>query len=622
MNAEQWRRCQQTQSLHGLRRTDLALADVLQRQHAQADPLVLAGAALASWAVAQGHAAFDPAQPGLAPADLPGAWPETAAWLHAWQGSPWIDDPSDPRAPSDPACPLVVEHGLLWLRRYREYEATLASDLRRLVAAPAHWVDQSSLDALAPLFRALFAQADPQDRQARAAALGLLQPLLLVSGGPGTGKTTTIARMLLLRIALAALQGRAPLRIALAAPTGRAAERMGASLHATLAALPADAGIDPAWLSTLPTAGTVHRLLGLSSAHPVPRHDRTAPLPFDVVVVDEASMLDLPLMAKLAAAIADGAQLILLGDPDQLPPVEAGNVLAAIVEAIGEDADGFPPRLADRLQDLIVLPRRAAPTAAAPLAGHGVTLQVSHRPLPELHLQPLADAVRTGDADRALDLLQSGTLRGVEWIADARDPLAHPAFAPCWQVWRALGDCRDPADALQRAAQARLLTALRHGPHGTQVLNERIGMQLAGPAWHTLFPGRLLAIRDNHPRLGLFNGDVGICLPDGSGMLRAWFLQQGRPEAFDVHALPAHELAFASTVHKAQGAEHADVWVWLPPHDSRILSRELLYTAITRARRSLVVFASADALRTAIGRSHRRVSALAWRLRAAPATDT
>ncbi|MCS3809505.1 exodeoxyribonuclease V subunit alpha [Xanthomonas sp. 4461] len=694
-----------------LRTLDLAFAQSLQRMAPETDALVLAGAALASLAVTSGHAGLDPARASILLDQRDGPappLPDPADWQRALAASRWVDQPNQ----EDPAaadCPLVLEHGLLYLRRYREYERRLALGLQRIAAQSPPPFDAATL---APLFAQLFpnatpathpvdptplpgegarragegtglpepsvhqegtvppAPSHPQDRQAQAAALALRRALLLVTGGPGTGKTTTIARLLLLRIAQAhAANTQAP-RIALAAPTGRAAERMAESLRLAVARAIAG-GIDPALADALPTgASTLHRLLGVIPDSPQFRHTADNPLPFDLIVVDEASMVDLPLMCKLVEAVADGTQLILLGDADQLPSVEAGDVLAAILQAAGP-GDTLQPQDAQALQALLGnAPGGTTPAAthSGGLAGHRVHLLRGYRQAHDFALAPLADAVRAGDADTALALLRSGELAGVHFHEDGEDPLTLGRDA-LLAHWRALADAHDPAAALRDAARLRLLTAVRAGPQGARGLNARIEQLLAetGSAARRLgsaspwFQGRLLLITENSYRHGLFNGDVGICLrsdaspssgrsdespssgPSQSGAtanrhdpgtdsraqgpLVAWFEGDGDGQVRGFHpaALPAHESAFAMTVHKAQGSEFDTVWLQLPTRDARVLSRELLYTGITRARRALHLAGSEAVIRAALARHAARISGLAWRLgaqqQAAPATQ-
>lgn len=599
-----------------VRAVDLALADTLQRLRPDTDEHVLVAAVLASLAVAHGHAAFDPEHPQLLLGEASGDWPEPATWRDALRASAWVSQPAA-EGIADPAKPLVLEHGLLYLRRYREYERRLAARLLRLAAAP---LTAFNREAIAPLFAALFPDASEQDDQARAALQALLRPLLLITGGPGTGKTATIARLLLLLLAQARADDRDGLRIALAAPTGRAAERMAESLRQISAGLRELPGVDAALCDALPKqARTLHRLLGTIPDSPRFRHGPELPLPFDVVVVDEASMVDLPLMCKLVEAVRDGARLILLGDRDQLPSVEAGDVLAAIVDA-AVDAVGIEPRgqrgvVVDALLHANGDDERVLSATTAGLHGSRVHLRRSYRQSRTLELAPLADAVRQGDADTAWQLLQSGTLSGVHFEPGLLDPLHGATRERLLAPWRALQTCADPATALRLAGQQRLLTVLREGPQGAVALNARIEEALAGSHRAPYFHGRVLLIAENSARHGLFNGDIGVCLRDGEGDALAWFADgAGGVRHFHPSTLPAHGGAFAMTVHKAQGSEFDTVWLLLPRRDVRPLSRELLYTALTRARDAVHVCAGEPVLRAALGRRAQRISGLSARL--------
>ncbi len=576
-----------------LRAIDHALAQSLRRLDPSTPDLVLAAAALASLAVGQGHAAFDPARPQLL---FDGAidWPGARAWSDALAESRWIDVP-DGRLSASSAKPLVLEDGLLYLRRYREYEFRLAMRLQRIAA---QFPQADGIGAFAPLFNALFpGAAGGGDRQAHAAASALLRSLLLITGGPGTGKTTTIARLLLLLIAQSRQSGAVPPRIALAAPTGRAAERMAESLRTAAALLRGTPGVEAALCDALPTqASTLHRLLGTLPDSPRFRFDAEHPLPFDIVVVDEASMVDLPLMCKLVEAVPDGARLVLLGDPDQLPSVEAGDVLAAIMGAAGAGERRY---IAAALVPLLGIGDAAETgSAASPLAGHHVRLQRGYRQAEALDLAPLALAVREGDADTAIALLRGGRLEGVHFHENLFDPLQAHRDALLTH-WRALAEVDDPRTALALASRLRLLTAVREGPQGARGLNARIEEALAGNRAPAYFHGRLLLVTENSYRQRLFNGDIGVCLRGDKGAPVAWFAGEAENGARPFHpaALPAHESAFAMTVHKAQGSEFDSVWLQLPRQPTRVLSRELVYTALTRARREVHVCASAESLR-------------------------
>ena len=602
-----------------LRTLDHALAQSLRRLDRDTPDAVLAAAALASLAVAKGHAGVRlGAADALVEAEI--AWPDADAWTRQLEASRWVDTPDDATAVADPHAPLVLEGGLLYLRRYREYERALALGLQRIATQP---VPEAGIEPLALLFARLFPQATHDDRQARAAALALRHALLLVTGGPGTGKTTTTARLLVLLVAQALHAGRASPRIALAAPTGRAAERMAESVRQAVQALAA-MGVDADLLAALPTSGTtLHRLLGTIPDSPRFRHDGDNPLPFDVVVVDEASMIDLPLMAKLVDAVASGTRLVLLGDPDQLPSVEAGDVLAAILGAAGEgdamergDADVLRPLLGDADKTSVLVQEGGE----ARFPGIRVHLQRGWRQSEALDLAPLAAAVREGDADAALAQLRAGTLSNVHFHEGLADPLELQRDA-LLAHFRALGHAATPADALAQSTRLRLLTAVREGPQGARTLNARIERLLAegggaGRAPQGHFQGQLLIVTENSYRHRLFNGDIGVCMRDAAGTLVAWFPgdDAGHPRAFHPAALPAHESAFAMTVHKAQGSEFDTVWLLLPARGNRVLSRELVYTGITRARRALHVAGSEAVIREALARHAGRWSGLGWRL--------
>ncbi|MCW5581653.1 MAG: ATP-binding domain-containing protein, partial [Luteimonas sp.] len=284
-----------------------------------------------------------------------------------------------------------------------------------------------------------------------------------------------------------------------------------------------------------------------------------------------------------------------LGDRDQLPSVEAGDVLAAIVDAADDDGRGA-------------------------LRGHRVHLERGWRQDDTLRLAPLADAVRRSDApearDEAIALLRGGALSGVHFHEDLAEPLRDAAFDDLLAHWRALQAADDPAAALRAASRARLLTVLREGPQGARTLNQHIEARLAGPRRDPYFPGRLLLVTENSYRHRLFNGDIGICLPDADGAPVAWFPgdDPGHPRAFHPAALPAHDSAFAMTVHKAQGSEFDTVWLLLPRRPNRVLSRELVYTGITRARRELHLAAGDAIVRDALSRHAGRWSGLGRRL--------
>jgi len=590
-----------------LRTVDAAFADML-RERLHAAPSVALAGALAMRAVAMGHSS-------VALADVPAlleslgvrtTLPEPQPWADALAASPQVAQTVSATAA------LSFAHGRLALMRYARYEQHLSDKLMRRASPTA---DEAPVAPLAETVKRLFAiDADHGeiDRQALAAIAALRRRVLLITGGPGTGKTTTVARLLALRLADARMRNLPAPRIALAAPTGRAAARLGEAIDAVLRADVEGGRIEEVLAVAVPRrARTLHRLLGARPGRVGFRHDARHPLPFDLVVVDEASMVDLPLMAKLVDAVRDEATLVLLGDPDQLPAVEAGDVLGGLCEAAG-DGLALPPHDAEVAAMLLgsVVP---SSSIGAPLAGARVHLQRGWRQAGAAGLRQLSDAVQRGDVDAALAVLD-GEDPSLDWhqgdtlaLADTLRRDALPAFA-------AVRDADDPADALRRATALRILTALRRGPFGAEHWNAWCAAELGGRTPY--FHGRLLAMSANSERHGLYNGDLGVVWRDARGDIAVWFETALGLRAWRPAQLPAHASAWATTVHKAQGSEFERVALILPDADARVLSRELLYTALTRARRQALVWAAPDTLRRTIARRTWRDSGLAARLRA------
>jgi len=595
-----------------LREVDRAFARLLRRLGGD-DAVQLAGA-LAMRAVALGHSGFVLADARAlldeldAGADAAAALPEAGAWAGALRASALVG--ADPGADA----PLVFQHGLVALRRYARYEQRLADALRARTGEADDAPDGDAAAGDALLARLFALQPGTLDRQALAAWTVLRKRLVLVTGGPGTGKTTTVARL------LALLAARTPgLRIALAAPTGRAAARLGEAVAGALARDVEAGRLDADVAARVPRqAQTLHRLLGWQRSGAF-RHDAALPLPHDLVVVDEASMVDLPLMAKLLDAVAPSARLVLLGDPDQLPAVEAGDVLGALCAAAG-DGEALPPALARAAGEALQAPVPELPAQgeAAPLAGHRIHLTRGYRQANAAGIAALARAVQQGDVEATLAHLRAGT-EGVHWI-DTGAPGFGPAAlerrleAEVLPQYRALAQAADPQAALRLAGRVRVLTALRHGPAGALAWNAWFAQRLGGgDPW---FQGRLVMVTANSYRHGLFNGDTGVCWPDADGNPVVWFEQDGRLRAWSPGQLPQHDTAFASTVHKAQGSEFDAVWLLLPGRDNRIASRELVYTGATRARAALWLAADADVLAAALARKSGRWSTLMQRLQA------
>ena len=564
---------------------DIALAGVLRRVYPQATPAQLALSELASWAVRDGHSclrldALHPdalaAHPRLA--SLAGAVPEDVA-AHA----PFVGGPQD-------TTPLVLVEQRLYLRRYFEYERTIAKELGArartdAVAARGDGGERGARGAPAPAsddlrLDRLFPGAGPDDAQRRAAAAALSRGLLILLGGPGTGKTHTVARMLALWLA----QPRpSPLRVALAAPTGKAATRLYEAVRATLTTLPEGEQL----LAALPgEATTLHRLLGFRPFAIEPLRGPEAPLALDALIVDEASMVDLPLFARVLGALPRSARLILVGDPDQLPAVENGAVLATLAQ-LGQDND-----------------------ASVTLAGSVMRLERQHRFDSRAPIAQLLDAVRRGDPTGARSALAADAAQ-LRWIATDNGLEHAEARTIVLQGFAPLLAATTPAAGLHALGRFRVLAALREGAYGTAGVNARVAEALLGtrvlvpPPSHTP-----VLIEANDTGSGLYNGEVGICLPDATGAPHVWFEPADAPRVFPLAALPRHAPAFALTVHKAQGSEFDEVVLVLPSGPHPLLTRAWLYTALSRARTRLVVVGPWSAIEAAIANDVFRMSGL------------
>jgi exodeoxyribonuclease V alpha subunit len=491
-------------------------------------------------------------------------WPEPEGWLAAVRASPLLGEP--------PVLHLYDER-LLYLDRYRREEKQVRDDLLAL-RVPKPTGDM-------PVSERLFPAGFEEQREA--AEIALAQAVTVLTGGPGTGKTTTVARLLALLAEQAELAGTSRPRIALAAPTGKAAARLQEAVRQEVAKLDA---ADQARLGQL-QAMTLHRLLGSrpdSSSRF--RHDRGNRLPHDVIVVDETSMVSLTMMARLLEAVRPEARLVLVGDADQLASVEAGAVLADLVDGLSGRADV----------------RVAA-------------LRTSHRFGEAIGF--LAEAIRVGDADHALELLRSGD-QHIEFIEDndLSVPLRSVLLPHALRLREAALFGADDI-ALATLDEHRLLCAHREGPHGVRHWNRQVEKWLSEetgqPPWSEWYPGRPLLVTANDYGLRVYNGDTGVVIggPDG---LRAVIAGASGPLDFATSRLSDVETMHAMTIHKSQGSQADEVTVLMPTEDSRLLTRELFYTAVTRAKGKVHVVGSEVSVRAAIQRRAARATGLRLRL--------
>ena len=523
--------------------------------------------------------AVDGSTTGDAPPDLP--WPEPTTWLEAVRRSPLVAEPDDVGA----ARPLRLSGTLLYLERYWQQEESVRTALEHRSAATSPAVDAAALTRDLDRLFPPAAAPDGVDHQREAAEASARRWVTVLAGGPGTGKTTTVARLL----ALLRAQPGPPLRVALAAPTGKAAARLQEAVTTAAAGLPEE---DRARVGAL-EASTLHRLLGWrSDSKSRFRHDASNPLPHDVVVVDEMSMVSLTLMARLLEAVRSDARLVLVGDPDQLSSVEAGAVLA--------DITGPAQRSVVRL---------------------------THNWRFKGGIAELADAIRTGDADHAVALLTAGradvTLADLDptaGLSASGDGLGELARTLRTSAATALAAATDGAidAALTAVEQHRLLCAHRRGPYGVTRWNVEAEHWLASavPGYGVdgdLSLGRPLLVTANDRDLDLWNGDTGVVVRTPAGV-RAAFARATGPALFPPVRLDAVQTVHAMTVHKAQGSQFAAVTMVLPPPESPLLTRELLYTAVTRATTRVLLLGSEEAVRVAVDRPANRASGLRQRM--------
>jgi exodeoxyribonuclease V alpha subunit len=661
--------------LHGwadqgwLRRLDSALAAFMLELDAEASPALLVATALLAQMEGRGHTCL-PLRPLVVQPNAVLAWPEAGRlaldtlwqslpaglpdWLLALQASPLVRSvgvlsPAAGQPAPDRGQPLVLAgtaaEPLLYLRRYWRHECDVAAQVLRRTGTQ-HLVDPAQarqwLDRLFDPASAERPNTTVVDWQKLACAVALRASLTVITGGPGTGKTYAAARLLALLLALHPEPQR--LRIALAAPTGKAAARLRQSIDASLQALGPRLGsaLDLAALAQrMGAAKTLHGLLG---ARPDTRQfafHAGRPLELDILIVDEASMIHLEMMAALLQAMPPGAKLILLGDKDQLASVEAGAVLGDLCrDAQAGQYDAATARYALAVAGQ-TLPAEllASGAQATPLAQQTVMLRQSRRfggAIGQLALAvnqgqgDAAWALLTGDASRVLQLATPQAVRTVLGLAVAGRPGAPACYADYLGLLQ-----RRPADSLQDTGRHaawvaavlqafdrfRILCAIHASDWGTRHLNlvvqtalAEAGLLLPRGDWYA---GRPVMVTRNDAELGVFNGDVGVALPGPGrvGPLRVYFLDGEQLRSVAVSRLSHVETAFAMSVHKCQGSEFLHTVLVLPQWGAGLVTRELLYTGITRARQHFTLVQAQDGLlQQAVGQHAQRASGLLGQL--------
>jgi exodeoxyribonuclease V alpha subunit len=541
---------------------DRSFAAMLGRRAGVDDPAVLAAAALASHAVSGGHSCLDLARADVLAPDV--ALPDPDAWREALLACPGVvRSAGEPRV-----SPLVLDGSRLYLDRFYRYEQRLAAQMRTRAHAECESPHPDTLQTLADLF----SSAEHQERPRAAAERVLRHRLAVVCGGPGTGKTTVVVKMLALIRAEALHTGQQAPTVALLAPTGKAAARLAESVRRSAKGLP------PHLAQGLPDqAQTIHAALGVIRGTPRFRRHAQAPLSADVLVVDEASMVALPLMCKLMEAVRPDARVVLLGDADQLVSVELGSVLGDITAASG------------------------------PVGASVVRLTHTWRYPANSGIQAMAQAIVGGDGEALLEALADPKLSDVTQLPAAGRAERLGQIQDAVQAgYGPLAEAADVPSAVAALGRYRLLCAHRHGAWGVERLNPLVEGWLAD----ALPEGRrALMVTKNDRQLALNNGDVGV-VDVADGLAQAWFETATGHRSVPVAMLPAHASLYATTVHKSQGSEYDQVTLLLPPEASPVVTRELLYTAVTRATKRVTVLGQASVISAGVERQVKRMSGL------------
>jgi exodeoxyribonuclease V alpha subunit len=467
----------------------------------------------------------------------------------------------------DTPSPIVLEDNRLYLHRYWDYENRLAKQINNLLSYP------SQCHNLNTILNQYFPQLTTKtDWQKEAVIKAINNSLCIISGGPGTGKTTTVVKILALLLELKTKENNTP-RIALTAPTGKAAMRLQESINSNKAKLPCSHLIK----SLIPeTVSTIHRLLGSHFYSPYFKHDSSHPLPYDVIIVDEASMVDLALMSKLVDALKPNSKLILLGDKDQLSSVESGSVLADITVALPEQI---------------------------------IELKKSYRFNEEI--KKLSDAVNTQSYNPAWEMLKNG--HQIKLLDQKLIDFAAEKYST---YLLHIKNNVNLKTIFSEFNKFQILCANRYGIHGTIEINKRIEEKLFGlnkiHSTNKWYHGRPVMVTQNNAGIQFFNGDIGICLYDqDSKNLAVFFL---RPDdgikKLLPNRVPPHETVFAMTIHKSQGSEFDECLCVLPDIMNPVLSKELIYTAITRSKTKFTIRSNYSIFCTAIQKKNIRLGGL------------
>lgn len=526
-------------------------------------------------------------------------WPPAKQWIATLKNSSLVKVVTEGEVlPSDNTAPLVLWGSLLYLARYYDYECRVAQHLLARSQSPTS-LETGRIDEICAVL-------EPDEDQKAAALLALQSPFSVLLGGPGTGKTRSVATLL----ALLFDQSSTPLQVALAAPTGKAAARLNESIKRDGAALSESSLADAERLGAAITsieADTVHKLIGASPLRATPRYNAQHQLPHDVVIIDESSMVSLPLISQVFEAVRPEAKIVLVGDPGQLASVAAGSVLSDIA---GENSQ-----------------------LTGPLRAKQTTLKKNHRFQSNSGIGEFAKAIRLGDADAAIEILKAhefspgqSSEADLQWINQSAtspeiESTVHALMYPLATQVAKAAEQGNGQEALALMQTQRMLCAHRLGNFGVARWNRVFEKWISPNATRSFesYAGRVVMVTRNDHARGIFNGDMGVEIVDPETKQIKVALPPRRVDTTDVQLLsPAQfdqlDTAFAITIHKSQGSEFDHVVVIMPPHKSRLATRELLYTAVTRASKKVTLIGTDESVRTAVSSAVQRASGLPQRL--------
>jgi len=555
--------------------SDRVFCRLLKESFAEENAFVLAAGSLCLSAVREGHSFFDlasPQLPGLLYEALGNSWPTVAEWAPIAKSSQSIGRPGDDN-------PLILDgETALYLHRYFDYETELAD---RVSIKASQLVPASLAYSNASLIS--------DSMQADSVEKALKNRFYLISGGPGTGKTTTVLAYLL--ECIQGLDLSYPLRIAVAAPTGKAAARVSNSIRDGLARFDLEGSVEKKILS-IPCL-TIHRLLEAIPGKTSFRRNQKRPLEYDILIVDESSMIDLPLMKKLMDAVPGDSSILLLGDDNQLSSVEVGSVFGDLV--------------------------RSTNNHQSPLFGKSTHLAKTFRFTPDSSIFRLCQACNDGHSGNFRAILEGKhNDLNFQTLKKTTNPSLTSVLNLAEEALQRRAQSEDLAQAFGQLSQFIALAPLNNGPYGANAINrlteEKIRRKHNLPSVG-FYSGQPLLVLENNYDLRLFNGDLGIVWPDESGELFAWFNEsEGAYRKIRTNWLPRHSTAHCLTIHKSQGSEFEHVAGVFSPEDTEFVTRELIYTCVSRAKSEITLFGNIDALCTAVSRRVNRATRLDSRI--------